>query len=353
MIWSLQILRFVAALMVVYVHAEDAALTATGSSGTVPHDLAIVGGAGVDIFFVLSGVVIAKTAPGMTSAQFAWRRIRRILPIYLVACVPLIIGKSFGWRDVVSTLLLWPATDVMTAPLLSVAWTLSFEMLFYFCAALILHDRRWLYALGCFYGMAFALRPLSPVFQFLGNPLAIEFLFGVALAYARPLPRVGVWLVPLGFAALAVSGFLHIAPNGEALDYLTGQENLYRVFVYGLPSALIVYGFMQIRAREGVWTYLGEMSYSLYLFHPFSIALLRRSLWLIGPIQSDLIYIIAMAASVLFAWRIYVLIEMPILRAIPTPKALRPAPVGGVCDVRRQVAHPLHSVQQHGNFVDN
>jgi peptidoglycan/LPS O-acetylase OafA/YrhL len=74
----------IAALMVVYVHAHAAAITATGSSSTIPHNLAIVGAAGVDIFFVLSGVVIAKTAPGMTSAQFAWRRIRRILPIYLL-----------------------------------------------------------------------------------------------------------------------------------------------------------------------------------------------------------------------------------------------------------------------------
>jgi exopolysaccharide production protein ExoZ len=318
MIWSLQILRFIAALMVVYLHVATAALTDTGSSGTVPHDLAIVGAAGVDIFFILSGVVIAKTAPGMTSAQFLWRRIRRIMPIYLVASVPFIIAKTdFGWRDALSTLLLWPATDVMTKPLLPIAWTLSFEMLFYFSAALILHDRRWLYALGCLYGMAFALRPLGPVFQFLGNPLAIEFLFGVALAYAPPLPRVGAWLVPLGFAALVVSGFLHFAPNGGALDHLTGQENLDRVFVYGLPSALIVYGFMQIRARESVWTYLGDMSYSLYLFHLFSIELVR-SFWLIVPIQSDLISIIAMAASVLVAWRIHALIEIPILRAIPT-----------------------------------
>src|SRR5260370_42714369 len=188
MIWSLQILRFIAALMVVYAHAASIALAATGSIGIIQHDLAVIGVAGVDIFFVLSGVVIAKTAPGMTSTQFAWRRIRRILPIYLVACVPLLIATTgLGWRDVVSTLLLWPATDVMTAPVLPVAWTLSFEMLFYFSAALILHDRRWLYALGCLYGMALALRPLSPVFQFLGNPLAVEFLIGVVLAYAPPL----------------------------------------------------------------------------------------------------------------------------------------------------------------------
>ena len=77
-----------------------------------------------------------------------------------------------------------------------------------------------------------------------------------------------------------------------------------------------MYGFMQIRAQESLWTYRGDMSYSLYLSHPYSIMLLH-SLWLIVPIQSDLISIITMVASVLFAWRIYVLIEISILRAIP------------------------------------
>jgi exopolysaccharide production protein ExoZ len=277
-----------------------------------------VGGAGVDIFFVISGVVIAKTAPGMTSAQFLWRRIRRIMPIYLVACAPLLIERSgYGWRGLVATLLLWPATDIMTVPLLEVAWSLSFEMLFYLSAALVLYDRRWLYALLGMYVIAFALRPSGlPVFQFIGNPIVLEFLFGVAIAYA-PMWRGAVLGIPVGFAVLAVSGLLRIAPHGGVLDVFMRQENMQRLFVYGLPSAMIVYGFMQIRARESVWSYLGDMSYSLYLFHGYSIALLHQ-LWLIAPIQPDLISIIGVAASVLFAWCIYVLIEKPILRMIPT-----------------------------------
>jgi exopolysaccharide production protein ExoZ len=321
MIWSLQILRFIAALMVVYAHAASVALAATGSVGIIPRDLAVMGTAGVDIFFVLSGVVIAKTAPGMSSTQFAWRRIRRIAPIYLVACAPVLLLVAvkmggFDWRHALSTILLWPATDVMTASLLPSAWTLSFEMLFYFSATLVLYNSRWLYVLVGLYALTFWMRPLGPIFQFLGNPLIIEFLFGVAVAYAPPLPRVGVLLIPLGFAALAAAGLLHVAPKGKALDFLTGQENLQRVFVCGLPSALIVYGFMQIRARESVWTYLGDASYTLYLFHPF-LLLLLPALWLMVPVQSDLTVIIGVAASVLLAWRIHVLIEKPILRAIP------------------------------------
>ena len=319
MIWSLQALRFIAALMVVYSHAAQTALTDNGSLGILPLDLVVMGRSGVDIFFVLSGVVIAKTAPGMTSAQFLWRRIRRILPIYLVVCVPALLMAAktgFGWRGVLATVLLWPATDVMTAPLFPVAWTLSFEMLFYLSAALVLHDRRWLYVLGAFYGLAFSLRPLSPVFQILGNPLVVEFLFGVAIAFA-PSWRSGRIGIPFGFAARAAAWFLRIAPVGGTLEFLTGQENLQRVFVYGVPSALIVYGFMQIRARASVWTYLGGASYSLYLFHPFALELvhaLDKQL----PMPSDLIIITGIGASVLLAWRIHVLIEKPILRVIPT-----------------------------------
>lgn len=310
--------------MVVYVHAAQTAFTVTGSIGVIPHGLFITGLAGVDIFFVLSGVVIAKTAPGMTAPQFAWRRLRRILPIYftaLVICLPLLVHRAaeagFGWREAVATLLLWPATDVMTAPLLGVAWTLSFEMLFYLSTALVLHDRRWLYVLGGIYVTAFALRSCGPVFQFLGNPLVVEFLFGVAIAYA-PRWRGGLFFIPLGFAAIAAVGFLRLAPSGEILASLTGQENLQRVFVYGLPAALIVYGFMQINARETMWSRLGDASYSLYLFHPTILGLLLM-LWLKAPAtQADAIVLVGMAVSVFLSWQAHIKIEKPMLRAIPT-----------------------------------
>jgi hypothetical protein len=52
--------------MVVYVHAAQTAFDATGSVGLVPYKIVGLGLTGVDIFFVISGVVIAKTAPGLT-----------------------------------------------------------------------------------------------------------------------------------------------------------------------------------------------------------------------------------------------------------------------------------------------
>jgi exopolysaccharide production protein ExoZ len=317
MIWSLQVLRFVAALLVAYVHAAQTAFEATGSNGIVPLDVSIVAISGVDIFFVLSGVIIARTAPGLTCAEFAWRRFRRIAPFYLLCCLPAVViaaKTGFGWREALATFLLWPATDVMTAPALLVAWTLCFEMLFYAGAALVLADRRWAVVLAALYGVAFMLRPVGPVFQFLGNPLILEFLFGVAIAYA-PMRRVAVWGIPAGVVALLVVGIAGIAPFGGTIKYLTGDGSLWRVLVYGVPAALIVYGTMQIQARRSVWTYLGDASYSLYLVHPLVVSTLL-AVWMAFPLQADLIIVATMLTSVLVAWRIHESIERPLLGAL-------------------------------------
>lgn len=314
MIWSLQTLRFVAAAMVVCVHAAQTALEATGSTGVVPYDIAGLGLTGVDLFFVISGVVIARTAPGLTAGQFAWRRVRRIVPLYLMCCIPAVIVAApagFGWRELVATFLLWPATDVMTAPLLGVAWTLSFEMLFYGSAALVLANRLWALVLLAAYVIAFGLRPISPVFQFLGNPIIIEFLFGVAIAYA-PRLNAGVATVCTGVALLLVAGLLGFAPAGGPLDFLRGDDNLRRVFVCGVPAAIIVYGAMQIQSAPSVWTYLGDASYSLYLVHTFMVTPLQ-ALWTKFPIPPEAIMVIGLVASLLFAWRVHELVEKPIL----------------------------------------
>jgi exopolysaccharide production protein ExoZ len=319
MIWSLQILRFIAALMVVYVHSSSLAFITTGSGGFISHDLANTGRAGVDIFFVLSGVVISLSAKGLTSQQFLWRRVRRILPIYWVACAPAVVSAlsiGISWREMLASVFLWPATDVMTQPLLQVSWTLTFEMLFYLSAALVLSNRRWLYALLGLYALAFCLRPLGPVFRVLGNPLVVEFLLGVIIARAPPR-RWAVVGLPIGVAVLTLSGLFGVAPSGAILPALNGEENIQRVCVYGLPAAMIVYGTMQIEGRKSIWTYAGDMSYSLYLFHLLAVMLLLN-IFRLYPTQPDLTVVVAMLASVLLSWCVHELIERPILWALPS-----------------------------------
>src|SRR4029077_800634 len=106
----------------------------------------------------------------------------------------------------------WPATDQMTAPALTVGWTLCFEMLFYACAALALVERRWAFAIIGVYGIAFALRPIGPIFQFLGNPLVLEFLLGIGISYL-PKWRLGICALPFGAILLVGAGLFGVAPS--------------------------------------------------------------------------------------------------------------------------------------------
>jgi exopolysaccharide production protein ExoZ len=155
---------------------------------------------------------------------------------------------------------------------------------------------------------------LRPIFQFLGNPLMLEFLFGVAIAHA-PKWRQAIWGIPLGAAAIVGAGFAGVAPNSGTLEFLTGEEALQQVFVYGLPAALIVYGTIQIETKESVWTYLGDGSYSLYLIHTLLLSALL-TLWLAVPVPADLIAAVGVVSSVLLAWRVHERFEKPILKAL-------------------------------------
>jgi exopolysaccharide production protein ExoZ len=202
----------------------------------------------------------------------------------------------------------------MTIPALRVGWTLCFEMPFYACAALVLVDRRWALILIGAYGTAFMLRSMGPLFQFLGNPMILEFLLGVAIAHA-PGWRPGIWAIPLGAIWLTGAGLI-VAPAGQTtMDLLLGHNGLERVLIFGIPSALIVYGTLKIKSRESLWTYLGDMSHSLYLSHSLVVSLLL-ALWMKVSIPPDLIVLTGILTSLLFAWCIHELFEKPIMRVL-------------------------------------
>jgi exopolysaccharide production protein ExoZ len=221
--------------------------------------------------------------------------------------------NGFGWRDAVATFLLWPATDQMTIPALAHGWTLCFEMLFYACAALVLIHRRFALAIVGAYGIAVILRPIGPPFQFFGNPMILEFLLGVIVAHA-PSWRPGAWGIPFGAFWLVGAGLIGFPPAERTMDLLTGHDGFHRILLFGIPSAMIVYGVLQIRARRSVWTYLGDASYSLYLSHPLILALLP--LCIKFPMSPDLIILAGISLSLLFAWRAHERFEKPIMAAL-------------------------------------
>jgi exopolysaccharide production protein ExoZ len=320
-LWSIQILRFVAALLVVHLHAVERLDHFRGDPGVFGHAATLFGRCGVDLFFVISGLIITMTAKGLTASDFVAKRARRILPMYYLAALPwVLIGLAkgtFGWRQAMSTGLLWPATDSITPPVLPVGWTLCFEVLFYMAFALVIW-RRWAIwpVLAAFlFALLFG---RGSVASFIGNPIILEFLFGIALAHAPPA-RWAITGIPIGIAVLVLGAALSWPPFGVEKDFLAGQDGWTRVATLGVPAALIVWGTLQIEARKGALTALGDASYSIYLFHA---PLVAAAVWVMvkfSDTPADLIIIVATGFALLVGWRIHELFEKPLLAFFKRP----------------------------------
>lgn len=255
---SIQVLRGIAACGVVLLHAYR-------SSHSVDHSFMRLGASGVDLFFVISGFIIA-TIPKRSPGEFFFDRMWRLYPIWLVASVPWLLWIKPPAPVVASTLTHWPIYGHFVLPVLPIGWTLSFEFLFYVAAALALITR---------YTVPLALFGISlvagavlrwPVFDFIGNPMIFDFLMGVAIARLPRIEWLGWPAVAVGVVALAFSP-LQIYLGETAISAAT---SINRVVFWGIPVAALVYGALCLESyfsRARISVLLGDASYSIYLFH--------------------------------------------------------------------------------------
>ncbi|MEI2831486.1 acyltransferase family protein [Pseudomonas mosselii] len=275
MLYSLQALRAFAAWVVVCHHFMQIFFdfNATGPVGQL---LADRGAVGVDIFFVISGLVIYLSTrdKDIAPAQFLLNRVLRIVPAYwfytlLMAALMLVASRwmphqVFEWQHLLLSLLFIPAENpggYGLYPTLNVGWTLNFEMFFYllFGLAFLVRQRHHLLLVtGALLLVSEVLGRLGVLSRFYSNDIVYEFLLGIGLGvlYRRGLIRQGLWL-PLGLLGVA----------GYALYHLDASQ---RLLHWGLPSALVVLAFIALeRYFKGnrVLKALGDCSYSVYLVH--------------------------------------------------------------------------------------
>lgn len=320
---SLQVVRAVAAAMVVVLHATN--LKLPSETAKWRFDL---GAAGVDLFFVVSGIIIFLI-PKRSAGDFLKRRVLRIVPLYfLVSLLALPFLTEAGPMNVLTMLTFWPAWGQMTPPVLSVGWTLCFEMLFYLGAAAVVADRRALFVVAAAFPLCMAAMMLTrwPVFQFLGNPVILEFGAGLFLGY---LWTRGTRLSQAGSAAAIAAGLALwlLIPDVDAITTvtgtMTGDVSLARVLFVGIPAALIVWGTLNLKLRWPAWLIgMGDASYSVYLAHA---AVLTPLFYVVLPAPvraySVAIYLLI---SALTSFAVYQLIEQPIVGW--TRKHTRPRP---------------------------
>ncbi|MDF0729608.1 acyltransferase [Pseudomonas entomophila] len=275
MLYSLQALRAFAAWLVVCHHFMQIFFD-FNAKGPVGRLLSERGAVGVDIFFVISGLVIYLSTRDKDIAprQFLLNRALRIVPAYwfytlLMALLLLVASRwmphqVFEWQHLLLSLLFVPAENpggYGLYPTLNVGWTLNFEMFFYllFGLAFLVRQRHHLVLVtAALLLVSEVLGRLGVLSRFYNNGIIYEFLLGIALGvlYRRGMIREGLWL-PLAVLAMA----------GYALYHLDASQ---RLLHWGLPSALVVLAFVALEPYfrgNRVLKALGDCSYSVYLIH--------------------------------------------------------------------------------------
>jgi peptidoglycan/LPS O-acetylase OafA/YrhL len=286
-LYGLQLLRYIAAIMVVAYHAEKSLI----ERGVIyPYHLFSIGSIGVDIFFVISGFIISLSVANLSekntrlhnSIDFFVRRLIRIAPLYwfytslkiiLVLIVPaLALRSSLDVKHLISSYLFIPylAPWGLWQPILPVGWTLNYEIYFYiaFTIAILIGKYRLATMLTLFISVFLLSKTFeeSNILSFYSNDMLLEFIFGYLLFLihkkAKLSQKISVYTIPSFFVSVL-------------LISISSEE--YRLFTVGIGSSLLVFSFIYLDKFIPTLStlkkieILGDSSYSLYLSHGFTL----------------------------------------------------------------------------------
>ena len=328
---SVQILRGIAAMLVVVVHAGQRQ-DKLGNPANLLSTFSYIGSIGVDLFFIISGFVMALTmqryAGGEGAARFLVQRFQRVAPPFYIWSLVLLAGFALQGRSidpikVLNSLTISPVFDWGTydAPLLFVGWTLAFEATFYALVAVIIFLRLPPWSLIPII-IVFALVPFvdtsEPVaLRFFFNSIMLEFAMGV-LAYVAWSKK---WLrrrVVIGGAVLGLATVALLLPDRASGLYRTATifDNSFsamRALVWGVPCLLIFNAALEWEPRKGlasrVLMLVGDASYSIYLTHQFILFGFSCTIF-----PGDIEALILISGCAAFGIVAYLLVERPILR---------------------------------------
>ena len=345
---SLQVLRFMAASLVLVGHVQhEVADLKISGSGTFQEFTPVVWGAGVDIFFVISGFIIyllthKHFAERGYAGEFLKRRLIRVAPAYWVFTTLMLAAMtvfhsriSHNGVDPVHVLasyafLPWPRADGDLMPILSLGWTLNYEMLFYllFASVLALPRNRAMMVLSGIFILGVAVNRWVPeplwALRFWTKPIVLEFLMGIGLAHlylsgVRVSTRVGATMFVVSLAVM-------VGVKAAGLETLWP-----RPLWAGLPALLTCAGLVlatELGAGSrlyGALAHGGDISYSLYLSHGFTVNVVALFWQKLGLHMPWIFVLVASLASLVVAELAYRFCEQPILAFLHSRTQFRPA----------------------------
>lgn len=330
MINSIQILRGIAAMLVVLIHIiHDVNINTTTSIIGNFYNIENFGNIGVDLFFVISGFIMVYIhyndfKKPQSSFVFLKKRIIRVVPLYwifttfsalLLISLPQLFNKDkiFSLSHYVLSMLFIPTTNSIgeVVPILGVGWTLNIEMYFYliFSIALFFSRKYFLPLLFIILSTSIAINYTYdftiPFFHANGKLIVYEFLFGTIIGFLYcnniKLVKSNIFLI---FSLFLISLNLFIFIDFEL-----------RLFYAGIPSAILIYSLVSLNDTLDYSSYiaklfllLGNASYSIYLSHVFFY---KVPIKLFSTINPDLLIISSLLFTSFLGILVYKFIEKP------------------------------------------
>lgn len=314
-----------------------------------------VGWMGVDLFFVISGFVIAlaairlwRAAEQPFAATYLRHRAARILPLYFLTGIVFLFTSGGLWHapDLAFQLLShvvfahnwFPSTH---GSINGVNWSIGTEVQFYLLVMLAIRwlaranpwlilavtvAIAWFWRAGVFVLLGGSGADTWPMFVYSTQVFGMLDLFGLGIFLSRWVldgppwpgqdqPRQAVWIAA---SALAVIFLLTSATHWPGAAYWAD----WRMVVFwrtleGLAFLALVGAMVFVRPSSGAFDrfvlgpmrYLGEISYGLYLWQLLVIQAVR-ALAISDPILNSALVLLALSVCAALSWHF---IEKPIL----------------------------------------
>lgn len=286
---SLQWLRAIAAFWVLFTHVFQ-------RLEEYPMGYAFSGQWGVDVFFILSGFIIFYTTKdGSNWKRFAKKRVFRIFPLYIFCLIAYYVffhvteDTTLSVLQWIQNIIMMPFSDAIGFHSLVVgqAWSTCYELYFYFLlmALLMLHvQKRWLVLiLLALFVIGMIISRFDYITQFgfsryllslVGSRHILMFCIGVviALLYTKFSPAISrysfenvvsiaILFVIVGYAFVLLSRYSYY-------NSLIFSSIVFGVFLVSQPV------LSKMGCLNRLMTYLGDISFSIYLVHTLIIRLL-------------------------------------------------------------------------------
>ncbi|MGG6897912.1 acyltransferase family protein [Rhizobium sp. BR 315] len=279
-------LRLLAALAVMLFHFGFRGKTLGVTEMTLPAWISVLkyGYLGVQMFFVISGFVIAYSAEGRTPMQFAIARFARIYPMF-VLCMTLtfLIVVIFGAPQINATVSQWAANLLVQPELLGQQvidgsyWSISYEVVFY----------GWVFVLMTLGGFKRRLYPAIIVGWLLVSIIDRAFFANPLMRHLALTDESGFFCIGLVFYAVFREGYtlrnfvllvLSVAVAlHQSLEMAQWNRENYGVGYSDLVvsiSCLAIVAIVALAIKRqrsllpgGMMLALGGISYPLYLLH--------------------------------------------------------------------------------------